>query len=197
VLSQEVFRSSAAAETWRLLIAMSNPSLESQETWQGIGLLLALLQSAEHAINTSLQWVFTNDPFGEQEDGNLLDQLSNLKEFQRKKNLGQLQSALRARVSLHPEFEVYFAKFVEDRNRFAHRLFLEHGFNVGKPEDNQRIRQFVDDLASRTVTIIALFHAFIINWAEEHDLAVDDYACKSELFNTKVQSFRSYITKKT
>ncbi len=114
---------------------MSMPSAESQEAWQRIGLLLVLLQNAEHAINTSLRWVFTNDPFGEQDRGNLLDQLSNLKEFQRKRTLGQLHRALRERVALDPEFETYFGQFVEDRNRFAHRLFLEPGYDINKPEE--------------------------------------------------------------
>ena len=107
---------------------MSKPSIESEEAWQRVGLLLALLQNAEHAVNTSLKWVFTNDPFGEDDKGNLLDQLSILKEFQRKKTLGQLHRALRERVALDPEFQTFFGQFVEDRNRFAHRLFLEPGF---------------------------------------------------------------------
>ena len=92
---------------------MSEPSTESEEAWQRIGLLLVLLQNAEHAINACLKWVFTHDPFGEDDEGNLLDQFSKLKEFQRKKTLGQLHRALRERVDIHPEFETYFAQFVE------------------------------------------------------------------------------------
>lgn len=173
------------------------PSAESQEAWQRIGLLLVLLQNAEHAINTSLQWVFTNDPFGEQDRGNLLDQLSNLKEFQRKRTLGQLHRALRQRVALDPEFETYFGQFVEDRNRFAHRLFLEPGYDINKPEDVPQIRQFVDDLTHRTMTIIGVFHAFIEVWAEEHDLADDnDRANEPESFRTMVQHFKNHITQK-
>jgi hypothetical protein len=175
---------------------MSKSSTKSQEAWQRIGLLLALLQNAEHAINTSLRWVFTNDPFGE-EEGNLLDQLSNLKQFQRKKTLGQLHRALRERVALHPEFETFFGQFVEDRNRFAHRLFLEPGFNVNKPEDTPRIRQFVDALTHQTMTILAVFHAFIEVWAEEHELADDnDQINEPESFKTMVQHFKSHITRK-
>ncbi len=176
---------------------MSKPSTESEDAWQRIGLLLALLQNAEHAINTSLKWVFTHDPFGEDDEGNLLDQLSNLKEFQRKKTLGQLHRALRERVELHPGFETYFGQFVEDRNRFAHRLFLEPGFNVNKPEDIPRIRQFVDALTDQTMTLLTVFHAFIQVWAEEHELADDnDRTNEPESFKAIVQHFKSHITRK-
>jgi hypothetical protein len=176
---------------------MSKPSTDSQEAWQRIGLLLVLLQNAEHAIKTSLQWAFTSDPFGEEDKGNLLDQLSNLKEFQRKKTLGQLHRALRERVALHPEFETLFGEFVEDRNRFAHTLFLEPGFNVNKPEDIPRIRQFVDALTHQTMTILAVFHAFIEAWAEEHEVADDNnQKNEPESFKTMVQHFKNHITRK-
>jgi hypothetical protein len=162
-----------------------------------MGLLLALLQDAELAINACLKWVFTHDPFGEDDKGNLLDQLSNLKEFQRKKTLGQLHRALRERVDIDPEFETYFAQFIEDRNRFVHRLFNEPGFSVNNPKDIPRIRQFVDALADRTITLIALFNAYIQVWAEEHELADDkDYANEPEAFKAMVQHFKSHITRK-
>jgi hypothetical protein len=177
---------------------MSKSSIESEEAWQRVGLLLALLQNAEHAVNTSLKWVFTNDPLGEEDKGNLLDQLSILKEFQRKKTLEQLHRALRERVALDPEFQTFFGQFVEDRNRFAHRLFLEPGFNVNKPEDIPRIRRFVDALTHQTMTILAVFHAFIQVWAEEHELADDnDQRNEPESFKTMVQHFKSHIARKT
>jgi hypothetical protein len=156
-----------------------------------------LLQNAEQAINTSLQWVFTNDPFGENDAGNLLDQLSNLEEFQRKKTLGELHCALRERIELHPAFETYFGQFVKDRNRFAHRLFLEPGFNVNEPEDIPRIRQFVDALTDQTMTLLAVFHAFIQVWAEEHELADDnDRINEPESFKASVDHFKRHIRRK-
>lgn len=176
---------------------MSKPLTESEEAWQRIGLLLVLLQNAEHAINACLKWVFTHDPFGQDDEGNLLDQLSNLKEFQRKKTLGQLHRALRERVDIHPEFETYFAQFVEDRNRFVHRLFIEPGFSVNNPKDIPRIRQFVDALTDQTMTLIAVFNAYVQVWAEEHKLADDnDYTNEPESFKAMVQHFKSHITRK-
>jgi hypothetical protein len=177
---------------------MPDPADESQDAWQRIGLLLALLQNAEHAINTSLKWVFTNDPFGEEHADNLLDQLTNLKEFDRKRTLGQLHCVLRDRVDIHSEFETYFAQFVEGRNRFVHRLFIEPGFSVNNPKDIPRIRQFVDALTDQTMTLIAVFNAYIQVWAEEHKLADDnDYTNEPESFKAMVQYFKSHITRKT
>ena len=176
---------------------MPDPTNQSQDAWQRIGLLLPLLQNAEHAINTSLRWVFTNDPFGDESADNLLDQLSNLKDFDRKRTLGQLHRALRERVQLGAEFEAFFTRFVDDRNRFSHRLFLEDGFNVNKPEDIPRIRQFVDALTHNTMTILAIFHAFLEVWAEEHDLTGDDERLeRPEPFEAMVQHFKNHITQK-
>jgi hypothetical protein len=176
---------------------MSKPLTESEDAWARIGLLLALLQHAEHAINACLKWVFTHDPFGEDDESKLLDQLSNLEEFQRKKTLGQLHHALRERVDIHPEFETYFAQFVEDRNRFVHRLFIEPGFGVNNPKDIPRIRQFVDALTEQTMRLIAVFNAYIQVWAEEHELADEnDYANAPEPFKAMVQYFKSQITRK-
>jgi hypothetical protein len=176
---------------------MSEPLTESEDAWARIGLLLVLLQNAEHAINACLKWVFTHDRFGEEDEGNLLDQLSNLKEFQRKKTLGELHRALRKRVDVRQEFETYFAKFVDDRNRFVHRLFLEPEFSVNDPKDIPRIRQFVDTLTNQTMTLIALFNAYIRVWAEEHKLSDDnDYTNEPEPFKSMVQHYKRHITRK-
>jgi hypothetical protein len=168
-----------------------------KDVWARIGLLLALLQQTELAIKASLKWVFTTDPFGEEHMDNLLDQLANLKEFERKRTLGQLQSALRGRVDTGPDFDAFFTQFVEDRNRFIHRLFTEPGFNVNDPEDVGRIREFVDSLTERAIRMLVMFHGFLDMWAEEHKLGSDDDATRPEPFQTAVQQFKDKYRRRT
>ena len=80
---------------------------------------------------------------------------------------------------------------------FVHRLFIEPGFSVNNPKDIPRIRQFVDALADRTITLIAVFNAYIEVWAEEHELADDsDYINEPESFKAMVQPFKRPITRK-
>ena len=167
------------------------------EMWQRIGLLVALLQSAEHAVNMSLQWVFTDDPFGDEHEDNFLKQIKNLKEFKRKKTLGQLHKILCERINMAPADKTLLAKFVEDRNRFAHRLFLEPGFSINEPEDVPRIREFVDALTDHSMKVLAVFHAHIEAWSEKHDLGDDDGSIKRpERLEVMVQLVKNHITRK-
>ena len=178
---------------------MRNLAMDAHEdAWARIGLLLGVLQNVEHAVNTALRWVFRNDPFGEEHQDNLLDQLSHLKDFQRKKTLGQLSCALRAQANMHPDFETFFSKFVDDRNRFIHRLFLEDGFNIGRPEDTERIRRFIDDLTDRALTVAAVFHAFLDVWAEKNELVkAEERHPRPQFFEDMVSRFRAEITRET
>jgi hypothetical protein len=167
-----------------------------KDVWARIGLLLGVLQNVEHAVNTALQWVFRHDPFGEEHQDNLLDQLSHLKDFQRKKTLGQLHCALREQAKINRDFETFFSTFVEDRNRFIHRLFLEEGFNIGRPEDTERIRKFIDDLTDRALTVAAVFHAFLDLWAERNDLVKpEERGARPQFFEDMVNRFRAEITR--
>jgi hypothetical protein len=182
----------------RLLRRIFRGSLREAETidprkdaWARIGLLLGLLQHAEVVINANLTLVYTNDPFGEEQIGNLLDQLANLKEFERKRTLGQLYRALQERTQIGPDSDEFFTQFVEDRNRFIHRLFTEPGFNINNPEDISRIRDFIDPLAERAIQILVMFNGFLDMWAEKHGLSsANDDAIRPEPFRTAVQQFK-------
>ena len=137
-----------------------------EAAWIRIGLLLGLIQHAEHAINVSLSWVFTDQPVS-------LEQIAFFETSKQKKTLGELLQVLRERMNIDTQFNSLLTSFLRDRNRFIHRLFTERGFNLNEAKDVPRIRTFVDSLTDRAVIVLAAFHAFIEIWAEEHDLADD------------------------
>jgi hypothetical protein len=137
-----------------------------EDAWTRIGLLLGMLQHAEHAINVSLSWVFTDRPVS-------LEEIAFFEKSKQKKALGVLLRALRERVNIDSQFDAFLTRFLQDRNRFVHHLFTERGFSINETKDVPRIRKFVDSLAHRTAIVISVFHAFIEIWAEEHDLLDD------------------------
>jgi hypothetical protein len=85
-----------------------------EDVWARIGVLLALLQHVERAINICLAW-YGPEP-------TTLEQLASLDESKRK-TLGGLFKELRERMNV--EIPTFLLTFVDDRNRFVHRLFTE------------------------------------------------------------------------
>jgi hypothetical protein len=162
-----------------------------EDAWVRIGLLLGLLQHTEHAINVSLSWVFTDQPVA-------LEQIAFFERSKQKKTLGALLQALRERVNIDSDFDGLLTTFLQDRNRFVHRLFTERGFNINESNDVPRIREFVDSLTHRSSIVLAAFHAFIEIWAEEHDLADDqqDAFQSAPDLRQMINHFKRHITRK-
>ena len=161
-----------------------------EDAWTRIGLLLGLLQHAELVINVSLAWVFVDQPFE-------LEQIASFERYKQKKTLGTLLRALRERVNINSHFDGFLTTFLNDRNRFVHRLFTERGYDFNDPKDVPRIRKFVDSLAERSIIVLAVFHAFIEIWAREHDLADDQDAFQSAPdLRRMINDFKRHITKK-
>src|SRR3954469_743209 len=94
-----------------------------EDAWTRIGLLLGLLQHAEHAINVSLSWVFTDQPVA-------LEQIAFFESSRQKKTLGALLQALRERINVDDDFDSFLTAFLQDRNRFVHRVFTEPGYDI-------------------------------------------------------------------
>ena len=162
-----------------------------KDVWIRIGLLLGLLQHTEHAINVSLSWVFTDQPVS-------LEQIAFFETSKQKKTLGALLGVLRERVNIDTHFNGLLTSFLQDRNRFVHSLFTERGFNLNEAKDAPRIRRFVDSLTDRAVIVLAVFHAFIEIWAEEHDLADDqpDAFQSAPTLRPMIDHFKRHITRK-
>ena len=162
-----------------------------EEAWMRIGLLLCLLQHAEHLINVSLSWVFVDQPVA-------LEQIAFFESSKQKKTFGALLQALRERVSIDDDFDSFLTAFLQDRNRFVHRLFTERGYNINELDDVPRIREFVDSLSHRSSIVLAAFHAFVEIWAEEHDLAdgqQDAFESAPDL-RRMIDHFEQHITRK-
>jgi hypothetical protein len=162
-----------------------------EDAWTRIGLLLGLLQHTENAINVSLAWVFAGQPVA-------LEQIAFLERSKQKKMLGELLRVLRERVNIDSHFDGLLTTFLQDRNRFVHRLFTERGYNINEPKDVFRIREFVDSLTHRSSIVLAAFHAFIEIWAEEHDLVDDrqDAFQSAPALRQMIEHFKRHITRK-
>ncbi len=160
-----------------------------EDAWVRIGLLLALLQQAEQAINVSLSWVFADQPV-------TLEQIAFFGRSKQKQTLGTLLRLLRERVNIDSHFDGLLTSFLQDRNRFVHRLFTERSFNINEPKNVPRIRKFVDSLTDRAVIVLAVFNAFIEIWAEEHDLADDQRDAFENALDVRrmIDHFKRHIT---
>ena len=160
-----------------------------EDAWTRIGLLLGILQHAEHAINVSLAWVFTDQPV-------TLEQIAFFKPSKQKSTLGALLRKLRERANVDDEFDDFVTTFLEDRNRFVHRLFTEDGYNLSEAKDVAHIREFVDSLTDRSTIVLAAFHAFIEIWAEENALA-DDHTVFHGAAHVRqmIDHFKRHITR--
>ena len=65
--------------------------------------------------------------------------------------------------------------FLDDRNRFVHRLFTEPDYNINNPKHVPRIRKFLDSLTDRSMALHLAFHTINEVLAEEHDLIPDNF----------------------
>jgi hypothetical protein len=122
-----------------------------EDVWARIGALLALLQHVEREIDTALTGLFPDQAI-------TFEQIASAKKSQKKKTLGELFRRLR---ELNPDMDSYktfLLTFVEDRNRFVHRLFTEKGYNINNPKNVTRIREFVDSLTHRSIALDMVFH---------------------------------------
>jgi hypothetical protein len=138
-----------------------------EDVWARIGLLLAVLQHVEHTINASLGWVFHDQPV-------TLEQIALFEKSKQRKTLGVLLRALRERIKIDRGSDRFLKRFLDDRNRFIHRLFTERGYDINNSKDIRKIRKFVDSLTDRCTIVLAAFHAFIDVWTDEHDLKRKD-----------------------
>lgn len=127
-----------------------------ENAWARIGALLALLQHVEREINVFLAWRFPDQPV-------TLEQIASFKKSEKAKTLGALIRTLRKqmpKIDRDKTWQTFLSTFVEDRNRFVHRLFTEEGYNINNPKDVSRIRKFVDSLTHRSTLFDIIFHGF-------------------------------------
>jgi hypothetical protein len=139
-----------------------------EDAWARIGVLLALLQHVEHEINVSLERQFPGYPV-------TLEQIASFKKSKRKKTLGRLLRTLRERTPIESGMDRFLSTFLEDRNRFVHRLFTERDYNINNPKHVSRIRKFLDSLIDRSMTLDIAFHTINEVLAEEHDSVPDRF----------------------
>ena len=94
------------------------------ETVRLVGVTLYAVQTAERSLGSALASFMTEGQPLSSEDFWRLD------ETHRQATLGQLAYKLRKGFSLAPDFSDRLAQFVNDRNRFVHRLFYEAEFDL-------------------------------------------------------------------
>jgi hypothetical protein len=125
--------------------------------------LLALLQHLEREMNMFLPRLIA-------ERANTLEKIASLSKSKRKQTLGQLARELQTKLPDFPSDGITFLlSFVEDRNRFVHRLFTEEGFDIKNPKDVSRILEFVDSLTYLSVALDSAFYSFNKILDGEHD----------------------------
>jgi hypothetical protein len=117
--------------------------------WARIGVLLALLQHLEREMNIFLSRLIARETM-------TVEQIASLPESEKKKTLGQLAQAFHKQIPKMPPNAL--SSFIEDRNRFVHRLFREEGFDIKNPKDVSRIREFVDSLTDLSIGLDNAFY---------------------------------------
>ncbi len=112
----------------------------------------------------------------------------------RRVTLGQMKSALVKANLFSTDFETQLASFVEDRNRFVHRLWVEEIHAnpfTGLPNEDQmvRIAEFLRNLTRRAYTVERVFKGLCGTITESH---AETY--KQELKNASfVNPWHKYI----
>jgi hypothetical protein len=123
-----------------------------------IGLTLFYLQGLENSIEFMLDWVFPEKPTGK------LAELYTASVSKRRQTLGQLLAELRKRTDVNPQFDSMLAVFLEDRNRFVHRLFNEREFNLVSDESCTKASQFMTQFQQNMWDISNLVMAYNLLW---------------------------------
>jgi hypothetical protein len=133
-----------------------------KDVWARIGVLLALLQHLERELNIFLPQLFA-------QQGITLEQIDSLSKSKRNKTLGELARALQQFPNFPSASKPFLLSFVEDRNRFVHRLFTEKDFDINNPKNVSRIRKFVDSMATLSIALDSAFYSLNKVLAGDHD----------------------------
>jgi len=128
---------------------------EYVEVYKFIGLSLLMLQSTENHIAFCMTYIFPKGKILV-----ILDNMAALEAEDRRKTTGQLISALRQRVQVDSSFDDTLSSFIENRNRFVHRLTDDPKFDLYKPDGRRKIMKFLNEFNSQMEVVAKVFMAF-------------------------------------
>jgi hypothetical protein len=135
-------------------------SVAQKEILGDIGLTLFYLQGVENSIEFMLDWVFPENP---------TIRLGNLylaKPAERRQTLGQLLLELRKKTEVNPQFNAMLTRFLEDRNRFIHRLFNEPEFALRTDASCLKASEFLRGFQQNMWDISNLVMSYNLLWVK-------------------------------
>jgi len=94
-----------------------------------------------------------------------IGELLTMDEAHRQAALGKLERKLRCHFNVPDSFSACLTKFIEDRNRFVHRLFHEPGFELYDASACSRTLPFIEGLFHDATFIAGTLHyAFLASY---------------------------------
>jgi len=121
-----------------------------------IGLTFLALQGAEHVIQFTVSFIFSDD------GATTWEAILAMESSDRKKTLGQLVATLHKRAEIKPDFKERMDAFVQKRNRFIHSLFNEPEFLLDTEESVSKAHAFLMDFQEDIWELQNIFMAYNI-----------------------------------
>jgi hypothetical protein len=143
----------------------------------GIGACLAVVQTAERALQSAIETVLDNP------NARLLEQSEPL----RKQTLGDFLKKLKRRVNLPTQVKDKLYAFLKMRNQLVHDFSEIPGWNLRTEEGREAAELFLFELASAAISITGLCTAVFQVWARDE--------CDKEFFGEKFLEVQSEETR--
>ncbi|MBV9999946.1 MAG: hypothetical protein JO015_12645 [Verrucomicrobia bacterium] len=121
---------------------------------QNIGAALLGIQLVEHHLDVCLHLAFRD------KDHLSAQEIENLGRLERHETLRNLLKQLRARTTVPTQLDLVLSKFLDERNKFVHRLF-ETGFHLDEDPGAACLGQFLEEMIKETRRLIELFTAVL------------------------------------
>ena len=140
-------------------------SPEEQDILTLIGVTLTAVQRAERNIGYCINFVFQSGPVI------TLDGLDALEEDAKRKTLGQLIQSLRMAITVPETFDQDLRSFLDNRNRFIHRLVHEPEFNMDSSQGRKNLWSFLIRFCNQMLSMNKMFLGFLGGFAVDIGIA--------------------------
>jgi hypothetical protein len=133
---------------------------EQKNVFGEAGETLFMIQTTESTIQNCLIFALKNENI-------TLEQVFSEEKATRKKTLGQITKLVQKKTALHPEFYRMLNEFVEQRNHFAHQVFIDNKYNLSTKEECKKLQTYLRTIQDNAWNIDKVFWGYLLYWMKE------------------------------
>jgi hypothetical protein len=133
---------------------------EQKNVFTEAGETLFMIQTTESTIQNCLIFALKDENI-------TFEQVFSEEKATRKKTLGQITKIVQKRIALHPQFYKMLSEFVEQRNHFAHQVFIDNKYNLSNKEECKKLQNYLRIIQDNAWNIDKVFWGYLLHWMKE------------------------------